>query len=158
MKRIDELTEEEQKRMVRMGIVVVIVFVTTSILTFFWLLPESLSNGMKAGLSTFAVLRDSLPVVFAVNCLSGSVVCEFADSQTKKRPFRLLSVLMFLLLFGEFFLLMALFLTFFDLLFHGTSYLIQFPLLAVSISVPLLLVVANFRVQRLHTFFKKVFE
>jgi hypothetical protein len=158
MTRIDEMSVEQQKRMARMGIVVVVGALATGIITFLWLLPNSWANGMKAGYSMFAIVRNSLPIIYGVNCISGAILCEFADSQTKRRAFKPLNALLFLILLGEYFLMIAAFLTFFDLLFGSVSALVQFLLLAAGLAVPLFPVLGTLKIQRFQDFIKKAFE
>jgi hypothetical protein len=61
-------------------------------------------------------------------------------------------------LLGEYFLIIAAFLTFFDLLFGGVSSLVQFPLLTAGFAIPLLPMLATFKIQRFQDFFKNAFE
>lgn len=158
MKRINEITEEEKKRVALNGMIVVAGVFATGILTCFWLLPGSWSSAMKAGVSAFATIRNSLHIIYAANCVSGAILCEVAESRTKKRSFRVRNALIFLLFLGEYFLIVAAFLTIFDVSLANTPFLVQFPLIAVSFSISTLVMVATTKTRVVSSFMRKAFE
>jgi len=159
MKRIDELTEEEQKRALRYWAIVLII---ASILLFanFFLLNTYLSDalGLKPRkLSFFNGLRILLAVFYVTMFLACSALAEFADSRTIKRPFRVRNIFLFWALFGEFVLIGAALLTLSDTFFSESSPLVQVPLTSLSVSIAIIITVATFRMKRFQGFFNKAF-
>ena len=144
--------------MAKWGVVLVLIFFPILIVTFFWFLRNTWSNALKAGSSMFDVVRTSLPVIYLLNCLPGAALCELADSQAKKRVFKPLNVLVFLLLLGEYFLMAGGVLSLLEVSLHSVSVSVQFPLLTASLILPLLPTVATFKVRRFQGFLEKSFE
>ncbi|MEM2889685.1 MAG: hypothetical protein QXR42_09500 [Candidatus Bathyarchaeia archaeon] len=160
MKRIDELTPEEQKRMIRWGVIVAFCMIVVVIIDL-WLLGTYLSNVLNLKQESMSLLggcRILLAVFFVIFFVPGAMLCELADSRVTKRSFRIRGILVFLLLFGEGILTAATLLTIFDLFFSKASVLIQIPLVAISLSIPSLVVVGTFKVKKILNHIKKAFE
>ncbi|MFX0202849.1 MAG: hypothetical protein ACFFCW_42635, partial [Candidatus Hodarchaeota archaeon] len=107
---------------------------------------------------SFAALRMILPVVYLVWCLPGAALGEVSYSRIKKRSFRPRNVLIFALMMGEWILASALLLTVFDVLLRDMPVLVQFPLLAVSFSASMLIMVATSRLRRINDYMKRAFD
>ena len=162
MKLKDELTEEEQKRLVIAGTIMVVVFFSICLISFYFLFVAdsaiSVSSLMKSGASGFASLRMVLPVIFILWFLPGSMLAETTDCWVKKRSFRPRNVLTFLLLFGEALLIAGLLYTLFDTIFPEVSFLVQFPLIVAGFITGLLLTVATIEKTRIKGYVKRAFD
>lgn len=160
MKRIDELTEEQRKRMVRWGIIIVV-----SMFIIFWaefyffdtFLFKTL-NLTAGSMSLFAGVRIILTVFYLTLFLPSAMLCELADSRVNERSYRARNIILFFLFFGEVVLVAAALLTLFDVFFSKASLLVQFPLTAISVSIPSLVVVFTFRMKKIHGYIEKAFS
>jgi cation transport ATPase len=160
MKRIDEMTIEEQKRLVRWGIISVVCMFVLGIICL-WLLEAYLSSALNlkpGSMSLLAGCRVLLVVSLVIFFFPGAILCELADSRVNRRSFRMRNILIFFLFFGEAILTAATLLTLFDVFFSESSFLIQIPLVGISLSIPSLVVVGTFRVKKIHSRIKKAFE
>jgi len=120
--------------------------------------PLSLSDAMRSSTSSFAALRMILPLFYLVWCVPGAVLGEVFYSRIKKRSVRPRNVLIFALMIGEWLLASALLLTLFDILFRDMSFLVQFPLMAVSFSMSMFIMAATSRIRRISDFMKRAFD
>ncbi len=158
---MDELSDEEQKRLVKAGSLVAIAY---SILGVSWLYffvvsdRFGLREAMLSGTSAFAAARMILPIMYVIWIVPGAVMSESADSWVKKRDFRPRNILFFFAFFGEAVLAMAAFLTLFDLILPKASFLIQFPLIVVSLSMAILVMVLTLEKTGIKSRFKKAFD
>lgn len=162
MKLKDELTEEEQKRLVIAGTIMVVAFFSICLISFYFLFVAdsaiNVSTLMKSGASGFAALRTILPVVFILWFFPGSLLAEIADSWVKKRSFRPWNVLVFMLLFGEALVIVGSLYTLFDTILPGASFLIQFPLIVAGFTAGLVLTVFTIERTRLKVYVKRAFD
>jgi len=158
LKRRNEWTEEE-KLMVREGIIVVIgAFII--VIADFYLLEHVLArvlNLKQVNSTLFAGIRTLSVVFYVIGFFPGAILCELADSRSKKRSFTPQNILILMVIFGEFILITITLLTLFDVFFQGTSFLIQVPLVAVSISISLLVLAATSKIERINDYVKKAF-
>ena len=151
-----DLSYQEQKRVGLIGVILVVISFAIFLPTL-WMVQDSLANSMLRGASSFAAVRTMVPVAY-LDSLPIIALSEFVDSkEIKKRSFRPRNILIGFLLFGEYCLLATAMLTVFDLILGHTSFVVQFPLLALSVSLPLVLTVLIFKVNRLRPFFRKAF-
>lgn len=160
MKKRKELTEEEKLWVREMTLFVVgisIIGIITAQLIFIQnILHLSITIN---GISGFAATRIIIFVLCIVYFPTGAVLGELAYSRVKKRSFRPRNVLIIPVMLGTWLLMVIALLTTFDLLLSGVSFLIQFPLIAVSGSIPtLILAAATSKIKRINDYVKKTFQ
>jgi len=159
MKKTREWTEEE-KRVVKEGIIVV-VGANIILVIDFYLLTNFLFDAInlkEGAMSLFAGLRALLFVLYFIGFIPASVLAEAANSYVKKRQFRMSNIFIFLLFFAEFVLLASAISTLSDLTLSNVSMLVQFPLTALNIGISLLVLTATSRVKVIHDFVKRAFD
>jgi len=159
MKRIDELTEEEKKRMVKWGMIFVILVGVIGILysLIFIGFLRNLLGLTQPITSLFAPIRTIFVTFYVTGFFPSSLLWEFTHSHVFKRSFRKRNVLIYWLLSGEAVLIGVVLLTLFDILFSEMSILIQAPLASISLSVPALILAAIFRMERTSRYIKKAY-
>lgn len=153
---------EEEKLWAREGSLFVICIFAVMVATFHLLFigetPFSLTNAMRYNTSSFAAVRMILPLIYLVWLLPGAVLGEVFYSRIKRRRLRPWNFLIFALMIGEWALTSALLLTVFDLLLRDMSILVQFPLMAISFSLSMLITVATMEKTRLKGYLKRTFD
>lgn len=159
MKKPREWTEQE-KRMVRVGIFVVI-GANMILLIDFLLLNSFLFDilNMKEGaMSLFSGLRILLLVLYPIGFLPASALAEVVDSRVRKRHFRLRNVFLLLLFLAEFVSIAAMLSLLLELSAPNLSLLVQFPLAALCVGISLLTMAATLRVRSIRDYMKKAFD
>lgn len=157
-KEMSKTATEEEKLWVREGIFFVISTFIVIIFSFHFLFMERLSNAMKSGISGFAALRIILPLVYVFDFLPGAVLGEFTYSRIKRRSFRPKNIFIFAIMFATWLLIAMVLLTAFDLLLPEVSFLTQFPLIALSLSLPTLVLAATSKIKKIRAYVKKAFD
>ena len=150
---------EEERLWARNGMILII-----AVMAILFVSSESLrhlfgTSGILPGtLSLLAGIRVIVGFYCATTLFPCSVLAEFTYSRIKKRSFRPVNVVLFLLLLGGWFLLVFALLTLFDVLFWNQSVLIQVPIASVAVSVPTLAVAAGYRTKRVREYYRKAFD
>lgn len=159
LRKRSEWTKEE-RIIVKTGIIVV-VGTWIIIVADFYLLENFISPafGLKTGsLSLFAGLRILLTSFYLIGFMPASILGEFAYDCTRRRGFRSRNILILLAFFTIFVSLAVLLLTMFDILFAFAPDILQVPLAAVSVGVPILVLALASKVKKINGFVKKAFE
>jgi hypothetical protein len=149
---------EGEKRWAREGTIFVIALFVIGIVTFQFYFIDRVSNAIKSGMSSFAVLRMILPEMYLINFLPGAILGELTWSRIKKRAFKPRNVFILFAMLGEWVLVAAVLLTMFNLLFEQASFLMQFPLIALSLGLSSLIIAATSTIKGINIYVKKAFE
>jgi len=162
MKLKDELSEEQQKRMVKAGTIFAVAILIIIYVSFYFLFspqnPFNPSQAINSGVSAFAAMTMILPLIYVAWCFPGVILIEIVDSWVKKRRLKPRNVLILMLLLGELFIITASLFTLFDGILPGISFLIQLPLITASFSAALLITVATMEKTRIKGYVKKAFD
>lgn len=160
MRKVGELTERE-RLFVSAGMAAVAVTLALGIVFIqFFVLEDrlQLSKAFESGSSVFAVVRTAIPAFFVVVFVPLAPIGEFVISRLAKREFRPRNILTLLLLTGEVFVVGAALLTVFDLLFSSQPVLVQFPLMALTLSISLVAMAFSTRIATIQRYLIKTFE
>lgn len=150
MRRIDDMTLEERRRLARWGVVFVIcVFLLgfTDLYVLFSYLQEPLGLHV-GGMSLYAGVRTILAVFYLIGFLPDAFLCELFDSRFNKRPFRARNAGIILLFLTEFVVTTVALLTLLDMALAESSMLIQLPLTAACMGVALVVMVFTFNSEK----------
>ena len=152
------MTEEEQKRFVRWGVLTVIITFILVIIPNLVLLESFFSGLNPETASLFPNIGVVLSVFYVTAFLPASVISEFGRSRILNRSFRLRNILVFWVIFGEFCLIGVASLSLFNVFFSNTSVWVQTPLLSIGLSISILVTVATLKVKRFRNYLKQAFS
>jgi len=159
MRKPREWTKEE-KRMVRVGVFVVI-GANMILIVDFLLLNSFLFDALnlrEGSMSLFSGLRIILLVLYPLGFLPASVLAEAVDSRVRERSFKLRNVFLLLLFLAEFISVATIFSLLLEFSVTNAPLLLQFPLAALCVGISLLAMVATLKIRPIHDYMKKAFD
>jgi len=155
MKRLDEMSEEEQKRFMRWGLLTILLIMIVIGIPNIAFMERFFFVSRPGAMSLFPNIGTVLSVFYVTFFLPASIVGEFGASRMINRSFRPRTIFVFWLIFGEISLISVALLTLFNRFFSNTSVSIQAPLLSIGLGIPIIVTAATFRVKWLHHFLER---